>query len=88
MKSITIAYHEADESFIMAFFQRMKINALSKPVPLAAMVDDLDAPLTYQERLQGLAASVMEINADIRGEKEMKSLSQLIKEVKEMSHAD
>jgi hypothetical protein len=47
--------------------------------------DDISMPPSHEERMQGLAAGIMEINAVIRGEKEMKSLDQLIKVVKDMN---
>jgi hypothetical protein len=86
MKSIVVTYHEADESRIMAFLKSLKSISLSKLVPVVE--EDISMPPTHEERMQGLAAGIMEINADIRGEKEMKSLDQLIKEVKEMNYAD
>jgi hypothetical protein len=83
MKSIVLTYHEADESRIMAFLKNLKSISLSKLVPVVE--EGVFLPPTHEERMESLMAGIMEINADIRGEKEMKSLDQLIKEVKDMN---
>jgi hypothetical protein len=90
MESILLTYSKADESRLMAFLQNLKSVSMQRLVPVASNAPDGDAytPPTREERMQGLAAGIMEINADIRGEKEMKTFNQLLIEINEAEYAD
>ena len=79
-KNITIAYNDADESFLMAFFKRMKIKTLTEKKVEAD--DDEYRPRTREEHLADLAESVREIIADIKGEIQLPDIREVLEEMK------
>jgi hypothetical protein len=64
-----------DEIFALALWYAAKYDENTE--------GDTHYPPTREERMIGIAEGIMEIKADMRGEKEMKTLSQLIQEIKE-----
>ena len=79
-KSIIITYNEADEGFLMTFFNRFKIA--TKPV--TSTVNSEYVP-TKTEFLTNLSESISEMNAHKRGELALPSIETLLAELAEES---
>ena len=85
-KSITITYHEADESLLMALFQKFKIKtqtAIQSLAPYPVPNDDADSPPTKAEFLAGLQESINDMKAAERGEIVLPTLAEFLAELEE-----
>lgn len=81
-KSIIITYNEAEESFLMTLFNRLKIKTYNAP---SSFVPDDEHPPTKDEFLNSLKESVAEMKAHQRGEIELQSIEDLLAELAEDS---
>lgn len=77
-KSIIITYNEAEESFLMTLFNRLKIKTYNAP---SSFVPNDEHPPTKEEFLNRLKESVAEMKAHQRGEIELQSIDDLLAEL-------
>ncbi len=77
-KSIIITYNEAEESFLMTLFNRLKIKTYNAP---SSFVPNDEHPPTKEEFLNSLKESVAEMKAHQRGEIELQSIDDLLAEL-------
>ncbi len=77
-KSIIISYNEAEESFLMTLFNRLKIKTYNAP---SSFVPNDEHPPTKEEFLNSLKESVAEMKAHQRGEIELQSIDDLLAEL-------
>ena len=80
IKSMIISFDETDESFITAFFKRMKINA--KPVAVLQPVKDDYPEETKDEKIQGIRDAFAEIKVHQLGEIQMQSAREFLEELR------
>ncbi len=77
-KSIQITFNDADESFLMTLFKKLKVK--TKKIEMAE--PEFEPEPTKAEILEGLKRAVEQMNAHQRGEIELMSWDEMMKELR------